>query len=554
MKFTFLKKAVLFGITAAAIIDLSNVVNAKTITLDVQNGTDITDAFIEAAKQANETNEADTIVIPGGTYTIGSGENGQVRIWGNTTVKMDGVTLKRSASSQYSMLRFGSKSQDWDSYNGGAGRTGYSSDFSNIHFIGGTWDGGGCKNCIMQIGHAENISFQNVTFQNVQKSHHLEFAGVKDLKITGCTFKDYVGSFSDSYNGEAIQFEILSGIGNHFAGYNSVTDETICQNIEIANCKFINLKRGVGSHTAITNSYFNNIQIHNNEFSNITGYAISMLNYTNSGVYNNTITNCGAGIFCSTLEKSYKNMYASKKSSNSRSKPMVLNDKIYNNTITVNTGANNANYNNVNYGILICGEKLKSKKGTVPAGDWRISGVTVNNNNVTVTCTGYPIWLDGAYKNTISNNILTCNATEKGKGNAVDGIRLQQSTNNVIKKNKITNQQTEGVSDNLSGIKLIKNSDSNKLQNNTITGASKDGIYLEKCKKITITGNTIKESGRDGIYATPTCKKLTITKNKIQKTGRDGLYMKKNQLVKESGNKFSGIKRHKRKYQIIKKK
>ncbi|MBO6015320.1 MAG: right-handed parallel beta-helix repeat-containing protein, partial [Lachnospiraceae bacterium] len=330
-------------------------------------------------------------------------------------------------------------------------------------------------------------------------------------------------------NGEAIQLEILSGTGNHFSGYNSDTDETICQDVEISGCKFLNLKRGVGSHTAITNSYFKNIQIHDNEFTNITGYAVSMLNYADSSVYNNVITNCGAGIFCSTIEKSHRNMYASLRTSNARTAPMVLNDKIYGNRITITTGANGAKYNNVNYGILVCGEKLKKTKGNVPAGDWRISGVTVEKNTIKITCTGYPIWLDGAVKNTIRKNKITCDIVEKGKGGVGDGIRLQGSTDNVIKSNTITNMRKKGPGAQMCGIKLIEKSDSNKIQKNTIPKVSKDGIHLEDSKKITITGNT------------------------IQKPGRDGIYAYKKQLKKEADNKVKGAKRYKKNIIVVKK-
>ena len=38
------------------------------------------------------------------------------------------------------------------------------------------------------IGHATNVTIKNATFLNNLKSHFLEFGGVKNAKITGCTF------------------------------------------------------------------------------------------------------------------------------------------------------------------------------------------------------------------------------------------------------------------------------------------------------------------------------------------------------------------------------
>ena len=405
-----------------------------TIELDVDSGTNITNEFLYAAKQARWNSGITTIVIPKGKYTVS-----QLKVWGNTTVKMDGVTLTNVG--ERSMLRLGNKSSDFDDYNGGKGQKGYSKEFSNIKFIGGTWNGAGKNYSIMQLGHAQNITFENVTFRNVDERHHLEFGACKNVKILGCTFKDYAGSFSNTYNGESIQFEVLTGVGkHHFAGYHDITDETICRDIEIAYCTFSGLKRGIGSHTAIMNSYFSGFSIHDNVFKDITGYAISMMNYENSSVYNNKIQNCGAGILCCTIERSYRNMFKSAKHSNKRSTPKKLNNKIYNNELIITRGANGANFNNANFGIWLYGQKLRKKTGTIPKGDWRVSGVTVSGNTITMNVDATGILLTGSSKNTISGNTVTCNYIKAGGNSNNGGIRVDSGNSEKIIGNTISNK------------------------------------------------------------------------------------------------------------------
>ncbi len=589
------------AVAAAAIVAMTFTAQAD-LTVDladygIQSGQDITDVFnmVAERKDNSETGRVQrredgedvpyepgtlTIVIPAGTYNVGGGTYDQLRVWGNTTVSMEGVTLVRAGKA--SMLRFGSKDLDWDSYNGGQGRPGYSPDFSDISFVGGTWDGGAMNRSIMQMGHASDLMFDDVTFTNVGQAHYLEFGGCQNIQITNCTFSDYKGSFSNSYNGEAVQFEILSSTGNeHFDGYNPIDDETICRNVEITGCTFQNLKRGVGTHTAIANSYFENFQIHDNTFKNITGYAISMMNYKNSFVLNNMIDGCGCGIQVSASERSHKNFYPSKNAAqNSRKNPEKLNIQISQNTLVINSGANGSNYNNNNFGIWVFGEKLKSNNGSMPAGDWRASGVTVTNNTITLNASGgsAAIWLTGTKDCTVSDNNITVHLTQKGKGKGQEaGIRLEDSEADTVSGNTVKNKTKLKLGKNMIGIQVRKaeNENSSKkahiknnviknaaiygikaesasgitIQGNTIqnTGTSStkgDGIKIGDISSASIGGNTIKKSSRDGIKVDDSYK-IMITANKIESCGRYGIMAPKRSIKKESGNKFAGGMRKK---------
>ena len=465
----FIKKqaAVFMAVLVATLLFAIPSYADKTITLAVSEGQNITKIFTKAAYEAKEEPGTLTIIIPAGTYKVN-----QLAIWGHTTVKMEGVTLVRELTSKKSMCRLGYKPEDFDDYNNGKGQPGYSENFSDITFIGGTWDGSKVSRSLMQYGHAMDMTFKNVTFRNVKESHHLEFGGCKGIRLINCKFTGYHGNFGSSYNGEAIQFEILTGVGKgHFNGYHPIDDETICRDVEISGCTFDGLKRGIGSHTAIANSYFRNFKIHDNVFKNITGYAISMMNYENSSVYNNKISRCGCGILCATSERSHKNFYKSAKTSNSRTSPKILKNRIYNNTISINIGANGKKYNNANYGIWLFGEKLKKKRGSMPKGDWRCSGVAVMNNNITMNVRGGGIWLTGTVNTKITGNTVNCKFKKKGKAGAGVGIWIENGSGDVISDNIVSNVKS-GIGKRTMGI-YVTGSKKISLMNNR----------LIKCKK-----------------------------------------------------------------------
>jgi parallel beta-helix repeat protein len=503
---------ILLGLLLAALaaVLMTFAAGAQTVTLQVSPGENISKAFNKVSKESRSWPGMTTIVIPPGNYVVD-----QLRVWGNTTVSMQGVTLTNQDGA-HSMLRLGAKEADWDEYNGGAGRSGYSPDFSDISFIGGTWDNNGFATSIMQMGHAQNLSFDGVTFQNVNTAHHLEFGGCQNIRIINCTFTGYSGNFGDAYNGEAIQFEVLSGTaGKHFSGYHSVTDETPCKNVEISGCTFDTLKRGVGSHTAIANSYFSGFRIHDNTFRNITGYAVSMLNYTDSSVYHNTITACGSGIMCAASDRSHANFYESRLTSNTRPAPMNLNCRIYDNVLSIDAGANGSNYNNLNYGIYVFGEKLKRKTGTMPAGDWRVSGVTVSGNKVTMNVAGGGIWLRGTKGVTVSGNTVTCSLQSKGKVSFGSGIRTEFSENDKIVGNKVQNQKS-GPGKKAVGILINEKTQGVRIERNRIENTGSDGIRVTGGKNVTLRKNTVKGCGGSGIKASKSQLK-TDSGNKISK-------------------------------------
>lgn len=510
--------------------------SAKTVTirLKVKSGDDIANKFNKASDKArhNKSGKKYVIIVPKGTYKLGS----QIRLYSNTTANFTGCTIVHKTTSS-TMLRLGRKSSDWEKYNGGKGHPGYTG-FKNIKIIGGTFDGNGLKKAIMRFGHSKNITISGTTFKNVKESHFVEFGACAGVVVKNCKFLDYKGDFSGHKNVEALQFDAL--ISDHFSAYTPNADETPCKNVTVTNCEFKNLQRGLGTHTGVANSYFNNMKFTNNKFENITGYAIVTTNYAKSKISGNTIRNCGAGIMFRTSEMSHSNFYESKKHSSYRSKYYNLESVICQNDISLTNGYK-VNYKNKAYGIQLFGEKLTKKVGNVPAGDFRCAGVQVNDNKITLNTTGFGIYVKGGMENNIYNNTVITNVTMKGVYAGTVGIRLKQSSYNIVKKNIVKNVTKKGYDKGMNGIAVLNSSSKNKIYTNRVYNVRNDGIHIEKSKNNKFAKNRISNSKNCGI-GIYSAQNTVLIENVIDKSKKYGIYTSTDaakSIYKDENNKIT---------------
>lgn len=497
------------------------VVNAQTVKEITVNLSGVRSVGKEIQKALDEA-LADTtgevryeINLPAGTYKLDT----LLKVYSNTTIHMNGCKLVRTENK--TMLRIG---QEETSYSGYGGQ-------HDIMIEGGTFDGGGTKEKVtasmIRMGHGKNLSFQNMTFQNVYKTHHVELAGCSDVLFDNCTFKDFYsnGSVANAANNEALQFDVIHN-ATHFPKYPGF-DDTPCQNITVTNCSFSNLQRGLGTHSAVAGSYFENMVFKNNTFTNVKGYAIVGTNYRNSIISGNRINKCGAGILFRSMVQGYNNFYEPLKGTVQIQRNAA--SVIENNTITVS----DYKYKTTAYGISLYGEKLKKKKKDAPAGDYTLCGVTVSGNTITMNNSGYGIWLQGTNDSKVSHNKVTMNikASVSGKGNS-DCIRLVGSKNNTIDANTLAQKKKNKRTASACGIVLTTNASAD-ITNNKITNSPKDGIFVITKSKAVVSKNTIKKTGRHGINV---CDKSTVTmkgnkisgyKGKITNTYSGGKIKKK---------------------------
>lgn len=148
----------------------------------------------------------------------------------------------------------------------------------------------------MDMGHCRNIVIENLTFHNQYGSHYIELNSSQNVIVRNCNFwkfRDYKG---DTYK-EAINIDGTDYAVNGFNHVWSKHDKTVCQNIEITNCKFTDLGTAIGSHTYVANQgqqcYHTNIRITNNVFFGSTNCAIRALNWKNVLISDNSFRDIG---------------------------------------------------------------------------------------------------------------------------------------------------------------------------------------------------------------------------------------------------------------------
>ena len=82
----------------------------------------------------------------------------------------------------------------------------------------------------------------------------------------------------------------------NFPGYLPY-DGSVCENIVIKDNTFEDVFAGIGSHSMMFDKPYKNITISNNRFNNLKKRAIWCLNYQDTVVTGNTMTNVGGGVY-----------------------------------------------------------------------------------------------------------------------------------------------------------------------------------------------------------------------------------------------------------------
>ena len=312
-----------------------------------------------------------------------------------------------------------------------------------------------------------------------------------------------------------------------------------------------------------------NINISNNTFNNVSGYAVLASSFLNVTINNNSINNCGAGIYYKSINpkpnsKSQRpNTY--KCSGKSYSPTVDKSSQISGNTISI-VDTKDSSMQQWPYGIRLYGEVVKSNEKIAKKGDYSVQNITVSNNTISVARSATGIWIDGAKKSNIKNNKITFTNKKYKTKQKVFGIRLANSSKVNLNKNTVN---VKGVPYVDNAIFLIK-SKSNTLTSNKTTGAKLHGIYLTQGSSATINKCTVSSNKSDGIYitkSTANIKNCTVSSNKgngiyfvskskgsiknckIKKNKKKGIYISSAagkvsvSKIKYSGNKGGKIKK-----------
>lgn len=542
-----MKKKSLFMVIILAIITVAGMNMKETaqaavaytevtvVGMDASGKTDSSAVLQEYLNQARD-NATDAkqykIIIPAGSYRLEK----SLKIYSNTYLYMKGVTLNRCGAN-IGMFRTGNATDKFSGYKG----------YRNITLDGGTIN----ANCnvseyaknnasIFRAAHAQNITIKNVTMKNGMNLHYVEVTGVDGLTVSNCKISGLESTNTKNTKNneiEAIQLDILHTADRMDNFYNY--DDTPMKNVTITGCTFSNLQKGVGGHSMVIGSYFENVKVTNNKFTNLTKAAIAFENYRNCEISGNTITNCGMGIDIKSMHsveglgvgesKVYMPNGVKTPVINANAKMVIKNNvinviptkyvptpfaiKLFGEIVDTST-AKYAKILDGNYyikNVTIQGNKITTKGIGIKLQDaksCKIIGNTINYNGGAADTTKYNICAyDGSTYLTISNNVIT-NAPKHG-------IYLLNGCNNAtITGNKISNVQ-------MMGINLYNCKSGNKIEKNTIKNVGKDGIMCEKSSG-SIKNNYVSTTSRNGITVVHGTV-ATISSNRIYNVAYRGI-------------------------------
>lgn len=505
------------GLLGCCKIGITSLVKAaeKTITINTANydgGKAIQEAFDQQA--ANASGDTLVVKLEPGTYNITE----SLIVYSNTTVDATGATLKYVRTAKVE----GSDGRAPMIANECAGKGGYTGA-SNIAINGGTWDFQGSKGQVnagmtleaFRFMHGKNISFTNLTMQNLKKSHYLTIEGVDNVTIKDCTFKDFR---SPSAKKEAIHIDCMHNDAMAPSNQdNTIYDDTICNNVTVDGCTFTDVPRGIGTHIAVAGLYPSNMKFTNNTFKNITYEAIKAYHYKNVTITGNTISGAGCGIKSYLYaepsdndndEEGNSNYLPALKKTVTEGVPADINVLISQNTIQ------NIRDSKVGFGIHIAGNTSRP-----------MQGVTVTNNTVASTK------LAGIYAKYANQITMADNKVSNAGGPAILVTAARQS---VLERNQLAVTEGDAL--------LVQDSQTSRVTNNTISYAKKHGIYMNSVSGAMIQGNVL-EKDKNGGIGSMKCKKIQILDNVFRSSGKNAIVVQNSASANVCNNQVEGAKK-----------
>ncbi|MFI8516904.1 right-handed parallel beta-helix repeat-containing protein [Streptomyces sp. NPDC085481] len=393
--------AVLGAAPAEAATGGGTVVDVTAHGAKGDGATDDTAAFQSALAAVKAVPGGATLLIPPGTYPIGT----SLVLGAGTTVSAYGARIVRTKDS-------GALLKNFDSVTPVYGYQGAGS----IAVLGGTWDmrGGQFTKQSDAIGfaHCEGVLVKDCTFVDTPSAHAVELNAVRNAALVNCVFDGHhPGDGASLTTKEAVQITCATEGNLPAPAY----DATPCQDILITGCT---LRAGTttgpfgalcGDHWGAKGVFHQRIRVIGNTVEKSGAYGVRAADWRDSVIADNTITGIAAhGIYL------------------------------------------NSPQGNGLSGITVSGNTVRGVDGsggisvTVPAGGARHSGIVITGNTVESVkgeAAIYAVQTDGL---TLTRNTVTTTLRLTPTGNC-QGIHVQSSPNAIIAGNAVSDVQGDGI-------------------------------------------------------------------------------------------------------------
>ncbi|TWL55483.1 Plasmin and fibronectin-binding protein A [Bacillus licheniformis] len=445
------------------------------------------------------------LFIPGGKYLIEK----RMFVYENTRVTMaQNCTLLRGWAGG-----FFANGTPTDKFKGYSGR-------GNIIIEGGILDGNyanidkyptSAMDSII-LGHAKNISIDNVTFKDTISAHAIDANGCDNLRITNSKFTGFIDLTGQRNYSEAIQLGEFIEIGlNQFGEF----DGTPNTNVYIAHNYFgkSDLLGGwgcaIGNHYAVYDIFQSNITIFNNVIEDCGFAGVRTFKWNNVKITNNVFMRNKE---CVRISQAAGGIESSKDADG----------------VQMNRPQNGQN-------VLIEGNDFY---------DYTSSGVVafgqIYNKEIA--------WNDEIR---ISGNYFKLKGKEVGKYNDEQAIKLVFARNVFVSNNKIYGGR-RGM--------WVEGCFNTFISGNGVSNVDTEAVYLAKSRDtsstvtksyhVSIDRNEINTTGRNGVFVQK-CDHFDVRDNNVlnnnkeqsSERGRGGIYVENGYDGRIEGNRIRGVEK-----------
>lgn len=141
------------------------------------------------------------------------------------------------------------------------------------------------------MGHNKNIVIDHINFKNMNGGHFIELDASDHVVIKNSTFM--ASKHMKGFDKEAINIDTPDLNTKGFTHDWSKYDKQPNNNVLITNNRFSKLDRAIGTHKYSEGKLHNKIVIQNNTIDNIRSDAIRVMNWSNTIIEQNTLSNIG---------------------------------------------------------------------------------------------------------------------------------------------------------------------------------------------------------------------------------------------------------------------
>ncbi len=149
------------------------------------------------------------------------------------------------------------------------------------------------KSIAIIIGHNQNIEINHIQFKNMYGGHFIELDASNHVTIQNSSFQN--SKHMTGHDKEAINIDTPDHETQGWSQVWSKFDKQPNNNVLIANNTFKQLDRAVGTHKYSEGKLHNNVIIRNNMIQTMRSDAIRVMNWSNTIIEDNTISEVGIG-------------------------------------------------------------------------------------------------------------------------------------------------------------------------------------------------------------------------------------------------------------------